>query len=259
MSEVRSAAFRVVIPARLASTRLPEKVLIDLAGKSMLQRVWERACASRAAQVLIATDAPRIAAVARGFGAQVEMTAASHASGSERIAEVVRRRCWDAREIVVNVQADEPLLPPELIDQVADLLAGDAQADIATLAEPIHDSARFRDPSVVKVVCDLRGRALYFSRAPIPWVRDAAPGDAPPPNARRHLGLYAYRVAALLAWTATPVDPAATLLERAEQLEQLRALALGMTVRVADARVPSGPDVNTVDDLERVRALLRGG
>jgi 3-deoxy-manno-octulosonate cytidylyltransferase (CMP-KDO synthetase) len=248
--------FRVVIPARYASTRLPGKPLLSLAGKTMLEWVWSRARGSAAAEVLIATDDARIAAAARGFGAEVEMTAAHHQSGTARIAEVAIRRNWAADSIVVNVQGDEPLLPPGLIDQVAALLAANKIADVATLATPLRDRAQFLDPAAVKLVTDVRGYALYFSRAPIPWQRDATPDAEPPALARRHLGLYAYRAAALKR-LAVPASAEACALENVEKLEQLRVLALGYRIIVADAAAEPGPDVNTPQDVAAVEALLR--
>jgi len=248
--------FRVVIPARYASTRLPGKVLLPVAGKPLLQWVYERARASRAAEVLIATDDERIASVASGFGAAAVLTARAHASGTDRIAEVALARRWDGGDIIVNLQGDEPLMPAALIDQVAALLAGHAQADIATLATPITSLDEFIDPHVVKVVTDARGIALYFSRAPIPWNRDGAPAgidsQSDPGGARRHRGLYAYRVAALLRLAQLPQGE----LEAREKLEQLRALEHGMSICVGNAVEEPGPDVNTVADLERVAARL---
>jgi 3-deoxy-manno-octulosonate cytidylyltransferase (CMP-KDO synthetase) len=253
--------FKVVIPARYASARLPGKPLLVIAGKPMLQWVYERACGAQAQEVLIATDDERIAARARAFLAadeadNVVMTSAAHASGTDRIAEVARLRGWDERQIVVNVQGDEPLLPPQLVRQAAALLARYPEADVATLATPIGSLEEFLDPNVVKVVTDAAQRALYFSRAPIPWHRDGAAvgpaGQAQWQGARRHVGLYAYRVGALQRMAALP--PSA--LEGIEKLEQLRALEAGFEFRVADGEVPPGPDVNTKADLERVSALL---
>lgn len=247
---------RVVIPARYGSTRLPGKALLPISGRPMLQWVHERAVASGAGEVIVATDDDRIATAARGFGADVEMTAASHESGSDRIAEVARRRRWPEGDLLVNLQGDEPLMPPALLAQVAELLAGHPGADMATLAAPIRDLQAFLDPNVVKVVCDDAGRALYFSRAPIPWSRDGAQGGIATQSrhdgARRHVGLYAYRVGALLRLASLP--PAA--LELAERLEQLRALQAGFDIRVADCREPPGPDVNTASDLEKAAARL---
>jgi 3-deoxy-manno-octulosonate cytidylyltransferase (CMP-KDO synthetase) len=248
--------FRVVIPARYASTRLPGKALQPIGGKPMLQWVYERARAAGAREVLIATDDARIVAAARGFGADAVLTASAHASGSDRIAELARRSNWAAEDIVVNVQGDEPLLPPVLIAQVAQLLAGQAAAQVATLATPLASLDELLDPNVVKVVTDRDGFALYFSRAPIPWNRDSAPAGLGTQmdfaGARRHRGLYAYRVGALLRLAQLPRGS----LEEREKLEQLRALENAMPIAVADALEMPGPDVNTLADLEHVRALI---
>jgi 3-deoxy-manno-octulosonate cytidylyltransferase (CMP-KDO synthetase) len=248
--------FRVVIPSRYASTRLPGKALLPIAGKPMVQWVYERACAAGAREVIIATDDERIARAAQAFGAEAMMTAAAHASGTDRIAEVAQRRNWPGADIVVNVQGDEPLIPPVLIRQLAALLAAQPQADIATLATPVESRAELLDPHAVKVVSDARGWALYFSRAPIPWNRDGAvtgPGSQRDfAGARRHVGVYAYRVTALERLTRLPRGA----LETREQLEQLRALEHGLRVCVADACESPGPDVNTLADLERVAARL---
>jgi 3-deoxy-manno-octulosonate cytidylyltransferase (CMP-KDO synthetase) len=243
--------FRVVIPARYASVRLPGKALQLIAGKPMVQWVYERATEAGATEVLIATDDARIAAAARSFGAPAVMTAVHHASGTDRIAEVARARGWPAEEIVVNLQGDEPLMPAALIGQVAAVLGSDATADIATLAAPIGSVAELLDANVVKVVVDARGHALYFSRAPIPWNRAAAAADlmsqTDAGGARRHIGIYAYRVASLLRLAAL----APSELETREKLEQLRALENGLAIRVAVACESPGPDVNTPEDLER--------
>ncbi len=243
--------YRVVIPARYGSVRLPGKPLVALAGKPMIQWVYERACRSAAAAVLIATDDERIATVARAFGAPVAMTATRHASGTDRIAAVAAAAGWAADDIVVNVQGDEPLLPEALIDQVAALLAAVPQAEIATLAVPLQSLAALHDPNVVKVVTDAQGQALYFSRAPIPFARDE--GATLPGLARRHVGLYAYRVGALLRMAAM----APGRLEQVERLEQLRALERGMRIVVADAQALPGPDVNSAADVAAVAALLQ--
>ncbi len=251
MSAEEAAGFRIVIPARFASARFPGKPLALLAGKPMLQWVYERACAAGARAVVIATDDERIAVAAQGFGAPVAMTSARHPSGTDRIAEVAAQGGWGARDIVVNVQGDEPLMPPALMRQVAALLQRRAGADIATLCTPVPTLAEFLDPNVVKVVADDAGRALYFSRAPIPWHRDEAAlsGGAQGSFAgsNRHLGIYAYRVEALARLTTLPVHA----LEHAEKLEQLRALAHGLEIRVERASVLPGQDVNTPADLER--------
>jgi 3-deoxy-manno-octulosonate cytidylyltransferase (CMP-KDO synthetase) len=248
--------YRVVIPARYGSTRLPGKPLLTLGGKPMIQRVYECARRSGARQVIVATDDERIAQVARGFGAEVRLTAGTLASGTDRVAEVAVREQWGDVDIVVNVQGDEPLMPEALIDQVAAELAAHPGADIATLAVPLQSVSVLLDPNVAKVVTDLQQRALYFSRAPIPWARDGAPAGLASQrshvSARRHLGIYAYRVSALRRIAALPPSEHELL----EQLEQLRALDHGMDIRVADALVAPGIEVNTPADLAAVEALL---
>jgi 3-deoxy-manno-octulosonate cytidylyltransferase (CMP-KDO synthetase) len=252
-----SSSFHVAIPARRGSTRLPGKVLAPIQGKPMLQWVFERALASGAADVSIATDDPGIVAAAHAFGAAARMTSAAHACGTDRIAELAAIEGWADTDIVVNVQGDEPLMPPALIRQVATLLETDPEAAIATLATPVQSLPEFLDPNAVKVVADAKGRALYFSRAPIPWNREGAPSGASSQRvfagARRHIGMYAYRVGALRCLASL----APTALEQSEKLEQLRALEHGFVIRVADAKERPGPDVNTAEDLERVAALLR--
>jgi 3-deoxy-manno-octulosonate cytidylyltransferase (CMP-KDO synthetase) len=248
--------FRVVIPARYASARLPGKVLLGIGGKPMIQWVYERACASRAREVLIATDDLLIVSAAHSFWAETIMTAQSHRSGTDRIAEVARLQGWDDSDIVVNVQGDEPLIPPALIDQVGAVLESNPGAEIATLATAIGSIAEFMDPNAVKVVTDREGRALYFSRAPIPWDRDGATAGVVSQKsfsgARRHVGIYGYRVGGLLRLAALEATP----LEQHEKLEQLRALENGFEIWVADSVEAPGPDVNTAADLERVGALL---
>jgi len=250
-------SFAVIIPARYASTRLPGKLLMEIDGKPMLQWVVDAACSSRASQVWVATDDERIAAAVRHpsrAAAIALMTRADHVSGSDRIAEAVRRLQLPHDAVVVNVQGDEPDLPAALIDQVAQLLLDDANAEMATLSTPIVERDEFLDPNVVKVVADAAGAALYFSRAPIPWNRDTAPSGLTSqtswPAAQRHLGIYAYRVGALLKLTTLPPSE----LELIEKLEQLRALQSGMRIRVAQAAQTPGPGVDTPGDLERVRA-----
>jgi 3-deoxy-manno-octulosonate cytidylyltransferase (CMP-KDO synthetase) len=249
--------FRVVIPARYASSRLPGKVLLSIAGKPMIQWVYERASASRAQQVLIATDDLLIVSAAHSFFADTVMTAATHRSGTDRIAEVARINGWAESDIVVNVQGDEPLIPPAVIDQVAALLESNPQAQLATLATPIDSITELMDPNAVKVVTDSKGRALYFSRAPIPWNREEAAAQLGSQRsfagARRHVGIYAYRVGGLQKLAA--LQPG--VLETYEKLEQLRALENGLEIQVADTVEPPGPDVNTAADLERVGALLQ--
>jgi 3-deoxy-manno-octulosonate cytidylyltransferase (CMP-KDO synthetase) len=251
-----TCSFHVAIPARHGSTRLPGKVLAPLRGKPMLQWVYERALASGARDVLIATDDAGIASAAQAFGASARMTSAAHASGTDRLAELAAIERWPEGDIVVNVQGDEPLIPPALIRQAANLLESDPEAAIATLATPVESLEELLDPNAVKVVTDMRGRALYFSRGPIPWDRDGAPRGLSSQRvfagARRHVGIYAYRVGALRRLAAL----APTGLERSEKLEQLRALEHGMVIRVADAVVKPGPDVNTAEDLKRVAGLM---
>jgi 3-deoxy-manno-octulosonate cytidylyltransferase (CMP-KDO synthetase) len=249
--------FRVVIPARYASSRLPGKALLTIGAKPMIQWVYERARASKAHEVLIATDDLLIVSAAHSFGAETVLTATTHESGTDRIAEVARLRGWADSDIVVNVQGDEPVIPPALIDQVASLLIANPSAQIATLAAPITSISEFMDPNAVKVVTDGEGRALYFSRAPIPWERDGASSgiisQTSFAGARRHVGIYAYRVSGLLRLASLK----RTALEQHEKLEQLRALENGLEIRVADSVEQPGPDVNTAADLERVTALLR--
>jgi 3-deoxy-manno-octulosonate cytidylyltransferase (CMP-KDO synthetase) len=242
--------FRVVIPARYASVRLPGKPLRLIAGKPLIEHVHARALASGASEVLVATDDARIASACRAFGAEAVMTRAEHASGSDRIAEVATERRWGPRELVVNLQGDEPLIPPAILAQVATLLESDPAAALATLAAPLNSVAELDDPNVVKVAWGLSGHALYFSRAPIPWQREAATRDSPARlvGAWRHIGLYAYRVDALLALSRLPPTP----LEQAERLEQLRALEHGFGIAVAAASAVPGPGVDTEADLELV-------
>jgi 3-deoxy-manno-octulosonate cytidylyltransferase (CMP-KDO synthetase) len=251
--------FRVVVPARYDSVRLPGKALRQIGGKPMVQWVYERARAAGALEVLIATDDARIVDAARAFGAEAVMTSAAHVSGTDRIAEVAAARGWPEREIVVNLQGDEPLMPPALIAQVAELLDSVPAAQIATLATALGSVQELLDTNAVKVVTDGSGRALYFSRAPIPWNRAGADSglasQTDAGGARRHLGIYAYRVGALRRLAALP--PGA--LEQREKLEQLRALENGFQIQVADAREAPGPDVNTPADLARVTALLSAG
>ncbi len=242
--------FIAVIPARFGSSRLPGKPLADIAGRPMIAWVYERAQQSGASAVLVATDDERIATACREFGAAVELTSASHESGTDRIAEVAERLEWADDRIVVNVQGDEPLLPPALISQVAVLLGQDPAAGVATLVTPVRSRDEWQDPNMARVIVDRNGRALYFSRAPIPWPRD---GGTPP--ALRHIGLYAYRVDALKQLAATsPCE-----LERVERLEQLRALWLGMKIVVSEACEVPPRGVDTEADLDAARELLVSG
>lgn len=249
-------AFRIVIPARYGSHRLPGKPLKQIAGKPMIQWVYEAAAKSSARSVTVATDDQRVVDCVREFGGEVCLTAPDHESGTDRLWEVAQQLNLDGDEIVVNVQGDEPLLPAEVIDQVAYNLAANAEASAATLSEPLLDAAQCDDPNTVKVVCDHRGLALYFSRASIPWFREAFAGEQKtlPANsiAQRHIGLYAYRVSLLDKFVSWPIAP----LEAAEKLEQLRILANGHVIHVAAAcrEVPGG--VDTPADLARVQKLM---
>ncbi|MDO8789016.1 MAG: 3-deoxy-manno-octulosonate cytidylyltransferase [Sulfuritalea sp.] len=249
-------AFRIVIPARYASMRLPGKPLADIAGQPMIVRVAAAARRTSADGVWVATDDERIAAAVRQHGFDAVMTSANHVSGTDRIAEVVDQLKWDDADIVVNVQGDEPLLDPALIEAVAAALHGDPDAAMATAAHSLTVPDDFFNPNVVKVVCDVRGRALYFSRAPIPWDRDrfSDRNDVLPTDllARRHIGLYAYRVSFLRRFGQLSVSP----LERCESLEQLRALWHGYPIQVVSIDHPPAPGVDTVEDLERVRRLF---
>lgn len=250
-----STEFVVVIPARFASTRLPGKPLLDIAGKPMVQHVWERAMESRASAVLIATDDERIADAARAFGADVVMTKADHPSGTDRLQEVAMQRAWQDGMAVVNVQGDEPLVPATVINQVADVLLAHPKADMATLCEAIMDESQFRDPNAVKVVCNEAGEALYFSRAPIAWPRDALVDNGIESQCwgYRHIGIYAYRAGFLHRYVSWP--PCA--LEQTEKLEQLRALYKGSVIQVEQACMPIPAGVDTQRDLECVREYFR--
>jgi 3-deoxy-manno-octulosonate cytidylyltransferase (CMP-KDO synthetase) len=248
--------FKVVIPARYASTRLPGKPLADIAGKPMVARVAERAAQSGAGEVWVATDHEPVAAAARSFGFGACLTRSDHATGTDRVAEVALARGWPEEAIVVNVQGDEPLIEPALIRRVAECLASHGAADIATAAHPITEPAAFFDPNAVKVVLDREGYALYFSRAPIPWARDAFARDRgrlpEALGALRHIGLYAYRAGFLRRYAGLAPAP----LEQVEALEQLRALWHGHRISVALADHPPAPGVDTEADLERVRRIF---
>lgn len=253
--------FHVVIPARYAATRLPGKPLLDIGGVPMIQRVVQRACASSATDVLVATDDERIAAAVsdpRAPGRVISMmTDPGLPSGTDRVAAVAEARGWADATIVVNVQGDEPFLPPRLIEQAAHLLEQDAAAGVATLSAPIASLHEFLDPNVVKVVTARDGAALYFSRAPIPWTRDgAASGYASQvefAGAQRHVGIYAYRVAALRRIMRLPPSD----LEQREKLEQLRALQNGIRIVVGACIELPAPGVDTEDDLHRARERAR--
>jgi 3-deoxy-manno-octulosonate cytidylyltransferase (CMP-KDO synthetase) len=247
--------FKVVIPARFASTRLPGKPLLDIGGKPMVVRVAEQAAQSGAQQIIIATDHQPIVAAAQEHGFQACMTRAEHASGTDRIAEVAAKQGWTDDTIVVNVQGDEPLIPPQLIRAVAQHLHDHPDCAIATACHPIHDEASMRNPNIVKVVLDQFDNALYFSRAPIPWPRDAYAHNQPLPkdvNVLRHIGIYAYRVGFLRIYGQLTPAP----IEQIESLEQLRALYHGYKIGVSktDQAPPSG--VDTEQDLQIARRLF---
>lgn len=249
--------FRVVIPARYASQRLPGKPLAELDGKPLILHACDCARRSGAAQVIVATDDTRIQQACAAAGVEAQMTSASHVSGTDRIAEVAGRLGWDDDQLVVNLQGDEPMMPPADIEQTAALLVAHPDAGMSTLCTPIHGLAEFLNPNVVKVVADGQGRALYFSRAPIPWNRDGATGGVNSQQqyqgALRHIGIYGYRVGALRRLAAAP----ATELEQLEKLEQLRALSMGLGIAVDVAREVPGPSVDTPEDLRRVATLLK--
>lgn len=253
-----SLRFKVVIPARHASTRLPGKPLLDIAGKPMVVHVAEQAKASGADEVVVATDHQEIFDAVRACGHQVVMTRADHVSGTDRIAEVAGIYAWAAETIVVNVQGDEPLIDPALIREVAQNLADHPEAAIATACHPIHDRESVFNPNIVKVVTDRAGYAMYFSRAPIPYARDAyadgrREGVLPESLAVfRHIGLYAYKASFLHAYAQLAVSP----VEQAESLEQLRAMWHGYRISVAVTTNAPATGVDTPEDLARVRALL---
>jgi 3-deoxy-manno-octulosonate cytidylyltransferase (CMP-KDO synthetase) len=247
-------SFTVLIPARLASTRLPRKPLADIAGKPMVVRVAERVAGLPGARaVVVACDDALIAEACAAHGVAAVRTRADHPSGSDRLAEACALLGLDGDELVVNVQGDEPLIDPALVGQVAQLLAQRGDCVMATAAHALADDAEFTNPNVVKVVLDAASRALYFSRAPLPWWRDG--GGAPPrdPRPLRHVGLYAYRAGFLRGFPALPPAP----VEQAEALEQLRVLWHGHRIAVHVATHAPGPGVDTPEDLERVRELFR--
>ncbi|MFT7561454.1 MAG: 3-deoxy-manno-octulosonate cytidylyltransferase (CMP-KDO synthetase) [Flavobacteriales bacterium] len=252
-------SFTVVIPARYASTRLPAKPLQDICGKSMIQRVWEQAKLCGASKVVIATDHSEIFAAAQEFGADVLMTRADHESGTDRLAEVVDALGLSDEDLVVNVQGDEPLIPPAVINQVAQNLKNNPSMSVATLSESVSEVSAYRNPNTVKVVADKNGRALYFSRAKIPFARDNVKDDEALTKllmhekiAMKHIGIYAYRASLLREFVQWPV----AMLERVEKLEQLRVLENGHAIHVEEAieNVPGG--VDTQEDLEIVRAIV---
>ena len=251
-----SQAFTVIVPARLASTRLPNKPLADIHGLPMVVRVAQRALLSEAAQVVVAADSPEIVQVCEAHGIRALLTRIDHASGSDRLAEASALIGLRPSDLVVNVQGDEPLINPLLINQVALLLEQRPTASMSTAAHEIHEVAEFTNPNVVKVVLDQAQLALYFSRAPIPWWRDGfAKGiqSLPKPAPLRHIGIYAYRVGFLQSFPTMPPAP----IEMGEALEQLRALWHGHKIAVHVTPEAPGPGVDTPEDLEKVRALLK--
>ena len=248
--------YKIVIPARAASERLPGKPLLDVAGQPLLQRVWSCAKKSRASDVVIATDDQAILDAAVGFGARALMTASHHQSGSDRIAECIQKLGWPDEAVVVNLQGDEPEMPAECLDQVAVMLGSDGSADAASLYQEIRDPDEIRDPNAVKVVVDAQGRALYFSRSVVPACRQWPSLEAAVAAGcswKRHIGLYAYRAGALRRFTS--LEP--SLLEQAERLEQLRILESGGAIAMAAALRPVPAGVDTPGDLERVRLAFQ--
>lgn len=252
-------AFTVLIPARLASSRLPDKPLADIAGLPMVVRVAQRAQASRADRVVVAADHPSIVAACEAHGIHALLTRADHASGSDRLAEACTQLGLADDAIVINVQGDEPLIDPSLIDAVADTLAFNPDAPMSTAVHAIDDPADFSNPNVVKAVLDARGFAMYFSRAPIPWWRDgsAQSGQSgmvamPTPPPLRHIGIYGYRAAFVKQFPALPPAP----IEAIEALEQLRVLWHGHRIAVHVSEHAPGPGVDTPEDLKRVRAIF---
>jgi 3-deoxy-manno-octulosonate cytidylyltransferase (CMP-KDO synthetase) len=247
--------FHVIIPARFASTRLPGKPLLTVGDRPLLQWVWQRAVDSGAASVLVATDDERIRAAALKFGADCVMTSPDHVSGTDRIAETVRRKGFAADDVVVNLQGDEPMMPAAVVADVAQGLRDAAGSDISTAVAPVQSLREFLDPNCVKALRARDGRALYFSRAPVPWPRDSIAAGRPTEflGAWRHIGIYAYRVRSLLKFAAWPPTP----LEMTEKLEQLRALEHGMHIHLVtlDQAPPAG--IDTPEDLERVRAEVQ--
>ena len=250
-----SHPFTVIVPARLASTRLPNKPLADINGLPMVVRVAQRAALSAATQVVVAADSPQIVKACEEHGVRVLLTQVNHPSGSDRLAEASQLLGLSAQDMVVNVQGDEPLIDPQLINDVASLLNQHPHASMSTAAHPIHDLAEFTNPNVVKVVIDQAQLAMYFSRAPIPWWRDGfanGVNSLPQPAALRHIGIYGYRVGFLQSFPQLPPAP----VEQCEALEQLRALWHGHKIAVHVTDKAPGPGVDTPEDLARVQALF---
>jgi len=252
-----STDYHIVIPARMASQRLPGKPLLPIAGQTLLEHVYRQACKTGAGSIVIATDDPEIQDTASAFGAEVMMTSPDHQSGSDRIAECADQLGWADDQLIVNLQGDEPLMPPACLNQVAELLAGDPDADVASLFWPLDSAEEIENPNVVKAVVSQSGHALYFSRSVVPYPRgfpDTGLALESGMSWKRHIGLYAYRVGALRAFASLQATP----LEAAEKLEQLRFLETGRRILMAQACafIPAG--VDTAADLDRVRSILDG-
>ncbi len=251
-------SFSVIVPARLASSRLPNKPLADIEGLPMIVRVAQRAALSKARQVVVATDSTEVIDACQAHGVQALLTRADHVSGSDRLAEACELLQLDGQDVVLNVQGDEPLIAPAMINACAELLSARPQCVMSTVAHALDDAAEFANPNVVKVVLDAQGLALYFSRAPIPWWRDGSAPALPSMQAGtalRHVGLYAYHAGFLRRFPTLAVSP----LEQIESLEQLRVLWHGERIAVYVSPEHPGPGVDTPQDLERVRAIVRAG
>ncbi len=251
-------SYKIVIPARFASTRLPGKPLLPLAGKPILQYVYQQAIQSHADEVLIATDDERIYEVAKGFGADVILTAKHHENGTDRIAEVAQKRNWEENQVVVNVQGDEPLIPVDLIEKVAKGLLNNPAAGMSSLCTSIEDYADFIDPNVVKVVLNAQGFAMYFSRSPIPFDRELNRQQqaqlSTHINCYRHIGMYAYRAGFLQQYQSMQIAE----IEQTESLEQLRALYYGVRIYMSQVADMPAHGVDTAEDLARLEVLLTG-
>jgi len=249
--------YKIVIPARYASSRLPGKPLIEFAGKPMIQHTYERALETGVKDIVIATDDQRIFEVAKSFGADVVMTDPSHENGTERIAEVAEIKGWDKDDVLVNLQGDEPLVPKSLIEQTAQGLLQHPEAGMSSICTKIDDPEDAFDPNVVKVVLDCQGFAMYFSRASIPWDRDLYKEGQHKITEQmpvyRHIGMYGYRVSFLQEYTRMQQCP----IEGTECLEQLRALWYGVKIHMGVTDTPPGHGVDTPDDIARVEALLK--
>lgn len=253
-------SFTVLVPARLASTRLPNKPLADIAGVPMVVRVARRASESGASRVVVAGDDPSIVSACKAHGVEAILTRQDHPSGTDRLAEACEQLGLDGDDIVVNVQGDEPLIDPALIDAVASTLASHTEADMSTAAHAIDSISDFMNPNVVKAVLDAQGNAMYFSRAPVPWWRDgstsgAAPSVLPTPAPLRHIGIYGYRAGFVRKFPLLAPAP----VEATEALEQLRALWHGHRIAVHVSDVAPGPGIDTPEDLARVRAVFAAG